>query len=184
VLNKINNFFVKEPRWREANQWSSIPQSVTAWMLESHSLTQRIKNTFPAPFSVCLKGQGLAKPFLIDAQRLKQPSQHYAVIREVVLSVGDTPLVFARTTLSRKVAQDLQELTHLGSRPLGEVIFSYPNLSRVRLDFAKIQRSQLSEQAKEMIGDATYIWARRNTYKINQSEFLVSEFFLPALFKA
>jgi len=33
-----------------------------------------------------------------------------------------------------------------------------------------------------MIGDAAYIWARRNTYKINQNEFLVSEFFLPALF--
>lgn len=185
MLNKINNFFVKEPVWREANRWllSSIPPVITAWMLESNSLTYRIKNSFQLPFNVQLQGQGLAKPFLNDAKLLNQQHQCYAFVREVVLRVGHQPIVFARTTLPRQVVKDLQELTHLGRRSLGEVIFSYPNLSRVRLDFAKIQRTQLNNSTKKLIGDVSYIWARRNTYKINQCEFLVSEFFTPALFE-
>ncbi|ORU93562.1 MAG: 4-hydroxybenzoate synthetase [Cycloclasticus sp. symbiont of Bathymodiolus heckerae] len=161
-----------------------MPSSVSAWMLESNSLTYRIKNSFQQPFNVQLKGQGLAKPFLSDANALNELHHCYAIVREVVLSTGGQPLVFARTTLPRQVAKNLQELTHLGSRPLGEVIFSYPNLSRVRLDFTKVHRSQLNESTKKLIGAEPYVWGRRNTYKINQCEFLVSEFFLPALFES
>jgi len=183
-LNKINHFFIKEPRWRDVSRWtaSSIPSHVLNWLAEPHSLTLKIKGTFAEPFSVQLQGQGLSKPFLTDAQCLQQRVCHHALVREVLLKVGDEAVVFARTTLSKKVAQNLQELTHLGTKPLGEVIFSYPDLRRVGLDFAKIKVSHLSILMQQQLVGESYIWARRNTYEINKRTFIVSEFFLPAIF--
>lgn len=183
-LNTINHFFIKEPTWRELSQWSlsELPVDVADWLQEEDSLTSRIKSTFAAPFSVTVEDQGLAEPFLADAQQLNQPAHVYSLIREVQLNVGGSPVVFARTTLPKAVADDLQELAHLGNKPLGEVIFSYPDLERVQLDVAKIETIQLRLPIKEQTKGCSSIWARRNTYQINQRVFLVSEFFLPALF--
>ena len=160
-----------------------MPTQVVDWLLEPNSLTNRMKTTFHQPFSVSLKGQGLAKPFLADAQCLNQAAHRYAITREVELNLGGKPYVFARTTLPRNVAHELQELTHLGSKPLGEVIFSYPDLKRIRLDLAKIDAAQLNITTRKLLAGQPYIWARRNTYQINKCAFLVSEFFLPALFE-
>ncbi|MEO1963085.1 MAG: chorismate lyase [Cycloclasticus sp.] len=186
LLNRINHFFIKEPVWREVGRWSlnTMPHHVVDWLLEPYSLTARIKKSFAEPFSVDLKGQGLCKPFLADAQCLQQRTHHCALVREVLLNVGDEAVVFARTTLPKKVAHDLQELTHLGSKPLGEVIFSYPDLQRVGLDFANIQVSQLSPFIQAMLIGQSHIWARRNTYQINKRSFVVSEFFLPLMFES
>lgn len=184
ALNTINNFFVKEPAWRELSQWPlrTMPTQVVNWLLEPNSLTNRMKNTFHEPFGVQVRGQGLAKPYLLDAGCLNQPPYRYTLVREVVLTVSNQPFVFARTTLPAKVAHHLQDLTHLGNKPLGEVIFSYPELKRVRLDLAKISIAQLNQQTQKLLDGQSSIWARRNTYQINKHVFLVSEFFLPALF--
>lgn len=183
-MKNINNFFLKEPAWRELAQWPlhMLPYQVLDWLLEPNSLTLRMKSTFQEPFSVRLMEQGLAKPLLADAQCLQQRPHHVALIREVMLNIDGRPFVFARTTLPRKVAHGLQELTHLGSKPLGEVIFSYPALKRLRLDLAKIDCAQLNPKTQKMLDGQSHIWARRNTYQIDENEFLVSEFFLPALF--
>ena len=183
-MNNINNFFIKEPIWRDVSRWSlrTMPQQIVDWLMEPSSLTLRIKNTFSAPFSVEVKGQGLAKPFLADAQCLGQPPYQHALIREVLLKVDDVSFVFARTTLPRKTAHSLQELTHLGNKPLGEVIFGYPNLKRVGLDFAKVDMRTLNNEIQPLLNGEPHLWARRNTYQINKRVFLVSEFFLPALF--
>jgi len=185
-LKSINNFFLKEPAWRDLSQWPlrSMPSDVVDWLLEQGSLTARIKNTFSEPFSVSVKAQGWAKPFLSDAQCLNQRPQVYGLVREVLLNIAGKPVVFARTTLPRNVAHDLQDLTHLGTKPLGEVIFSYPDLQRVGLDLAKIDTRQLNPSMQEHLAGHSVIWARRNTYQINKRVFLVSEFFLPALYDA
>ncbi|PHS72393.1 MAG: 4-hydroxybenzoate synthetase [Cycloclasticus sp.] len=160
-----------------------MPHQVVDWLLEPNSLTSRIKFTFAEPFSVRVHEQGLGKPFLSDARCLQQPLQHYSLIREVKLNVGDVTVVFARTTLPRKVAHQLQELTHLGNKPLGEVIFSYPDLRRSGLDLAKIDASQLNDSLCQELDGESHLWARRNRYQINKNHFVVSEFFLPALYK-
>lgn len=184
-MSHINNFFLKEPVWRVANRCllGGVPPGLASWLLEPNSLTQRLKNSFSAPFSVRLAGQGLAKPFLADARQLKQRQQCHALIREVRLEVGDKPFVFARSTLSQKTAHALNELTHLGNKPLGEVIFAYPDLQRLSLDIAKINVNQLKKEVRESIGEQNFIWGRRNTYQINQHIFIVSEFFLPAMYQ-
>ena len=185
ALNKINNFFVKEPHWRQANTWflGALPQHLAGWLLEPGSLTQRLKETFDEPFSVSLIDQGLNAALLSDARCLNHPTDQYALIREVFLNIGNTTAVFARSTLPKNAAFKLQGLTRLGNKPLGEIIFSYPDLQRVKLEFAKVAVSQLSPMMQEKLLGCSYIWGRRNSYQIHGCTFLVSEFFLPKLFE-
>jgi len=51
------------------------------------------------------------------------------------------------------------------------------------LDIAKINVNQLKKEVRESIGEQNFIWGRRNTYQINQHIFIVSEFFLPAMYQ-
>jgi len=183
-LNKINNFFVKEPHWRQANTWflGAVPLGLVGWLRESSSLTQRLKSSFEASFSVNLINQAWSTPLLSDARRLNHPVDQYALIREVFLNIGDTTAVFARSTLPKDAAFKLQGLTRLGNKPLGEIIFCYPDLKRIKLEFAKVPVSQLNSMMQEKLTGYSYVWGRRNSYQIHGSVFLVSEFFLPKLF--
>ena len=184
-MNKVNNFFVKEPRWRDANSWflGSVPAPILDWLLEPCSLTQRLKTTFSAPFGVSVLAQAWARPSLTEVACLKQAPTRSALIREVFLTIGEQPAVFARSTLPREAAFQLQGLSRLGSKPLGEVIFAYPDLQRVRLEFTKISLNQLSPLIQQKLSGQRYIWGRRNSYQIAGQVFLVSEFFLPDLFE-
>jgi chorismate--pyruvate lyase len=184
-LNKINNFFIKQPVWRDVKRCSvrSIAPHILNWLLEPGSLTLRIKHTFSDTFNVQVEAQGLSRPFLEDAKTLRRRPYEYALVREVVLRVGEQSVVFARTTLPRKVADDLQELTHLGAKSLGNIIFSYRDLTRVGLDIAKIRVDHLTPMMQTLCAGQRYLWARRNIYQINNRSFIVSEFFLPAIYK-
>lgn len=183
-MKTINHFFLTEPVWRGVEQWRSgeVPERELNWLLEPNSLTQRMKNTFNAPFSVSVEGEQWASPFLADAECLNQSADCPALIREVLLKVDGQAYVFARTTLPKNVADELQELTRLGNKPLGEVIFSYPDLRRTRLDLTTVGVAQLSKAMQAKLVGQTSIWGRRNTYQINKQTFIVSEFFLPVLY--
>ena len=160
-----------------------MPTQVKSWLRETGSLTQRIKQTFAGNFSVELKGEAIDKPFKQDQACVGEVSFQRAFIREVVLKVNAIPYVFARTTVPISSLRGLQKLSKLGTRPLGEVIFSYPDLKREQLDFAKLKRSQLSAEALLLIGSSATIWARRNTYVINGNRLIVCEFFVSNMFE-
>ncbi|ORU89434.1 MAG: hypothetical protein A6F71_00260 [Cycloclasticus sp. symbiont of Poecilosclerida sp. M] len=185
-MKKINKFLSKEPAWRPVEEWSpdELPPSVKDWLSESGSLTRRIKNNFAGEFGVQLQEQGHGQALPDDAKQLMIGPQGEAFIREVVLTVAGNPVVFARTTVPNASLQTLDKLTKLGNIPLGEVIFSYPDLQRPHLQVAKILIQDLSEHTAKMLGGDEHVWARRNTYKIEGCLFLVSEFFLPIMFEA
>jgi len=183
-LNKINSFLLQDVCWRDKAQWrlNSIPPQVKNWLLETGSLTLRMKRSFAAPFSVTVKSQGLATPFKHDSMVLQQGYKNYAFIREVTLNIAGQPFVVARTTIPKKSLVKLQKLTQLDNKPLGEVIFAKPGLRRLNLSIACIDKSKLSDSMVLLLGEEQVIWARRNTYEINNTVFLVSEFFLPQIF--
>ena len=182
----MNNFFVEDPVWRDADtcDLKSISPEIVSWLLEPNSLTTRIKETFKEPFRVDVIGEDWGQPFIIDMQRLSGSQSSQALIREVVLFVGNHAVVFARTTLPKQVSDELQELTRLGNQPLGEVIFSYPDLQRVGLDIAEIELASLNQTMQAQLKGETHVWGRRNTYQIHKLSFLVEEFFFPELYTA
>lgn len=154
---------------------------IKPWLFESGSLTERIKQTQKGQFSVALLQQGWDKPFTNDALVLGLGLSQRALIREVLLCVEQTPVVFARTTLPLAMVKRSQELTALGNKPLGDVIFSYPSLSRDQLDLCKLKSTQLKARVSDLCETQDTIFGRRNTYRLHHHRFVVSEFFLPSM---
>ena len=184
-LSRINHFLIEEPTWLEATQWpaSAIPKSALTWLMEPRSLTLRIKKTFKQAFSLKLIEQGWSAPMLSEAQCLSETLNDDMLVREVLLKLGQQTYVFARTTLPKRIVMNVGELTDLGSKPLGEVIFAYPDLKRTKLELAKVAAKQLKKSLIPELSTEEFIWARRNHYQIEETTFLVSEFFLPAIYK-
>lgn len=122
------------------------------------------------------------KPYLSECRQLQLPLHRYALIREVMLHQNGKPLLLARTIIPEetiKVAH--RNLSHLGTRPLGEVIFSYPDLDRITMDLTFIEPARWTSQAQCSGNIDQPIWGRRTVYAIQQRPMLVSEFFLPEI---
>ena len=77
-----------------------------------------------------------------------------------------------------KVAK--RNLSHLGTRPLGEVIFSYPKLERLDLNVCCIHNTEWRKELTENVSVEEIVWGRRTVYAIQKQKMLVSEFFMPA----
>ena len=130
-----------------------------------------------------VQAEGQSRVFSQDAIQLEIRQNQQAFVREVLLTASGQMLVFARTTVPNGSLVALDSLTKLGRKPLGEVIFNYPDLERLYLHIAKVPREYLSEKMLLLLGEQHHIWARRNTYKIAGQVFLVTEFFLPLVFE-
>lgn len=97
-----------------------------------------------------------------------------------MLHAGSQPLILARTVLPEETIRIAhRNLSHLGNRPLGEVIFAYPDLERRRREFALLTNKHWSSAAQAAFPLDDEIWGRRTLYAIHQQPLLVSEYFLP-----
>jgi chorismate--pyruvate lyase len=99
-----------------------------------------------------------------------------------MLTAKGKPLIVARTIIPKKTLIGAQRnLSRLGTKPLGEVIFSYPKLQRLDMQVALIEPSIWSFDVANKIHLEQAIWGRRTIYAINKRQMLVSEFFLPEI---
>jgi chorismate lyase len=176
--------FVREPNWREHRRGSQhhLPEAVQSWAYEVGSLTQRLRDYYGNTIAVTILFHQWRKPFLSERKHLQLPLHRYGLTREVLLHTNGKPLLLARTIIPEatiKVAH--RNLSHLGTRPLGEVIFSYPDLERITMDLALIAPATWTEQAQSRANINQPIWGRRTVYSIRERPMLVSEFFLPEI---
>ncbi len=190
--------FNREPLWLENRSGTrhTLPESVQSWTYEPGSLTQRLRDYYGDAIRVKILLQQWNTPFLSERRLLKLHENKYSLIREVLLHADGKPLILARTIIPAKTIKAAKSnLSHLGSRPLGEVIFSYPKLERIEMDVTLIEPPttawmQEVEQRMEQLPTWTQaaiaegnidqpIWGRRTVYAIAQRQMLVSEFFLP-----
>ncbi|MFV2060684.1 MAG: chorismate lyase [Gammaproteobacteria bacterium] len=187
--NSLHNIgrHVNEPVWKPKYQWISeaIPPSFSCWLHDSGSLTKQIKNTCSEQFSVHVLSQRWAIPMLNESLRLQSNPAEYALIREVILYCGVESWVFARTIIPRKTLTGKQRhLSMLGSKPLGAILFSDPNMHRDEIEIARID-SQHALFSTAMAGhensqNCNEIWGRRSIFYIGKHKpLLVNEVFLP-----
>ncbi len=171
-----------EPLWQENRQGlrHKIPENVQSWTYESDSLTQRLRNFYGTGVAVKILLQRWQTPFLSERRLLKLPEHQYNLTREVLLHANGKPLILARTIIPVSTIKAAKSnLSHLGTRPLGEIIFSYPKLERIAMDITLIDRSTWTQSAIAEVGINQPIWGRRTVYAIAHKQMLVSEFFLP-----
>ncbi|MGZ8191055.1 MAG: chorismate--pyruvate lyase family protein [Methylococcaceae bacterium] len=174
--------FKQEPLWLENRPGlrHKIPENIQSWTYESGSLTQRLRNFYGNNVKVKILRQQWQTPFLTERRSLELPEHHYCLTREILLQADGKPLILARTIIPAstiKVARS--NLSHLGTRPLGEVIFSYPKLERIAMDVTLVNPCSWTQLATNEANINEPIWGRRTVYAIRHKHLLVSEFFLP-----
>jgi chorismate lyase len=122
-----------------------------------------------------------ARPFYGEARLLGATRHRYCLVREVLLCNGARPLIMARSIIPPEALQGSgSRLARLGTRPLGEIIFSYKGLRRNQLDYARLDALEWQPQVAGFAGDET-AWGRRSLYRVAAGHILVCEFFLSEL---
>ncbi len=180
----LNSFlFNREPAWKIDHPGikQTMPLNIQSWVYEQHSLTERLRRHYGSAVKVDILFHDWRPAFMSESRQLKLSPQRFNLTREVLLHANGIPLILARTILPEKTIRAAhRNLSHLGTRPLGEVIFSYPNLERCDLNLALLTPDQWSQELRQRVSIDENIWGRRTVYRIKKKSLLVSEFFLPA----
>lgn len=176
----------QRPVWRYTNQVNThgLDSELKSWLIHTDSLTRRLRETCGKQFRVSVLKQAWQRPQLGEAVMLDAPQAQLSFVREVYLRCGSVPWIFAHTVIPHRAALGaLRRLTHMGNRPLGEVLFSDPSVRRGPLQIARIDPGSLLYARAEAGADFEKkpIWGRRSVFYLYNQPLLVSEIFLPAL---
>jgi chorismate--pyruvate lyase len=158
------------------------PRSLRGRLSDRGSLTQRLQ-TQHTDFKVQLLACGLARPFRDETQALHLHPENRAYVRNVLLMGDGIVRVFAHSVLPRAgLRGGWNGITRLGTKPLGEALFTNPRIRRLGLTLRRIDaRHPLYRAARRHTGlTARYLWARRSVFCLNGHPLLVTEVFLPA----
>lgn len=170
-------------RWRQGRQLPrAVPDAALRdWLLDTGSLTRRVQQACAGRFRVRVEVQGWGRPRLDEYRALGLRFGRIALIREVHLLCDERPWVFARTIIPVTTLRGRQRrLAHLGSRPLGAVLFADPHMQRGPVEVTRIPPGSLlyaaaSRGLKRRPAD---IWGRRSVFSLGGKPLLVSEFFI------
>lgn len=180
-MNRRSHLFRQPTRWydHDFGEQNHLPVSLQSWLNETGSLTQRLRKQHNNQFRVEVLLQNWAHGFADETAILQQPQQRYQLIREVILYASHQPVILARTVIPPEtLAFANRKLSRLGTRPLGEVIFAYPDLKIQQRQFSVTQINLPTIDPKTQLG-SNKIWGRRSLYDISGHPLLVAEFFLP-----
>lgn len=141
----------------------------------------------PDGFAIRLLRQQWSRPLFDEAQALGLGARQVALIREVNLQCGETPMVFARSVVPAATVRVAQHrLTRLGTQSLGAILFSSPRLARSAVQFAELRAPHELYRRGRLASQRAFVraWARRSVFLLQRQPLLVSEVFLPTLLDA
>ncbi len=167
--------------WSEA--LVGVSGAMKSRLLDRGSLTQRLVHDC-TDFAVRGTYQRNARPFLDEGLVSKVGVNQYALLRDVYLYCGATPVVFAHSVLPySSMIGRWSKLGRLGNRPLGAALFTDPQVKRECLQFRKIDaRHPLYVGAVAAImHPPVCLWARRSVFTLAPCRILVTEVFLPSI---
>ena len=167
--------------------WHSALTSVShrqrIWLQDRGSLTRRIQDRCKY-FQVKRVFQSLSRIYGDELDVMGLRANELALVREVYLYCGDTPVVFAHSVVAHKDLRGAwRSLSGLGNKSLGTVLFSNPKIERTPLAFKKVCRGHfLYDRACErLLVKPADLWARRSLFTLHGQSILVTEVFLPAI---
>jgi chorismate lyase len=161
----------------------SLPRSLRFWLSDRGSLTQRLKSRC-ASFRVVPLATGLARPNPDEYALLGMAPGTRAYVREVLLLCNEVPVVFAHSVLPHSgLRGGWNGITRLGSRSLGEALFSDHSIERQPLAYRNVRHDHplFRSVAVQQTLAVSSLWARRSVFCLNGHPLLVTEVFLPTL---
>lgn len=153
------------------------------WLTDQGSLTRRIQARCDK-FSVRHVAQRFGKTTRDEAISAGLQPRHYALLREVFLYCGESPVVFAHSVLPKSSLRGAWHgLANLGNKPLGAALFATPRIRRAPLEFKRLSpHHALYRRACRLLPDKPpHLWARRSVFRLHHKPILVTEVFLPAI---
>lgn len=172
----------------QLSAWRPAPLSISprarGWLQNRGSLTQLIQRRCCEKFSVEQVFQSLAAACGDELIITKVRRKELALVREVYLYCGSTPVVFAHSVVARKDLRGAwRVLAGLGNKSLGTVLFTNPVIRRTPLRFRKLNAAHpLYRRACRKLGEKPpALWARRSLFSLSGQSILVTEVFLPSI---
>ena len=156
--------------WQSAGECDIQPSEVwQKWLLDSGSLTQLLIQKSRGNFRVEVIAEEWISLPVAAVRSCFGPlaSEHKFWSRKVVLMGDNTPWVLAHTLIPRfSLVSPLKKVLELDDKPLGEYLFSHPDLIRSGMDITPF---------------AVDSWGRRSLFYLFEKPIMVAEFFLPAI---
>jgi len=155
-----------------------LAPALLALVTEAGSLTERLMATGHR-FGVQVLSQGASKANPDEVALLCLPADSMLYARHVLLTLDDTPVVYARS-IARLDCPVWQAILDRGSRSLGLTLFGgLPQLQRGPLRYQQLDTTHPLHQACP--NPAGQLAARRCCFVLEQAPLVVCELFLPAL---
>ena len=169
------------PCWLNAHQLDPKPSAtVSEWLFNEDSLTRRLTHLSGDHFSVTPLFEGWQPLRADECSALGVAPNSQGWVREVYLRGKQQPWVFARSVATRDALQGSGlDLAQLGSRSLGELLFSDRAFDR-----GELQVSAYPAQWLPTVAHSENLWARRSCFTRGELGVLVAEVFLPAFWQA
>jgi chorismate--pyruvate lyase len=169
------------PRWLTAGQLHPAPAAaVRDWLFNEDSLTRRLTALSNQGFSVTPLQEGWQPLRRDECSALGVAPGSQGWVREVYLRGHGQPWVFARSVAARSALQGSGlNLAELGSRSLGELLFSDRAFDRGAMQVCRYPAAWLPAEAC-----AERLWGRRSCFSRGALGVLVAEVFLPAFWGA
>ncbi len=173
-------------RWHDASGrlpgW--LPDRVRPWVALNSSMTRALRQHV---------GDALQLHVLRDETGAFLPDEALALgtgklrghVREVVLGDGQRPWITARTVYTRYLPGQRHSLSKLGTRPLGELLFAWGLPRWTRRECTTIRRdAALQALVRRPAGYVRQTcWARRTVFIHEGHRLLVTEIFMPAMWR-
>lgn len=150
------------------------------WLFAQGSLTQRLTALCRTEFRVQPLSEGWQTLSDSECLALNIPKNSCGWVREVFLCDGQQPWVFARSVADQAALQSADfDISQLGSRSLGELLFTDPAFKRGVMHISQMPTAQLPLIAQQQAAASRHLWARRSCFQKNTLGVLVAEVFLP-----
>ncbi|BBN80782.1 putative chorismate pyruvate-lyase [Pseudoalteromonas sp. A25] len=162
--------------WHSAPEYSHLPSEDAAIILDSGSLTSRLKQHSKHFRVDVLQEQWIAASD--EHKKLLGPNCTQLQCREVLLVCDDVARVYAQSWISTQ-ASDLG-VRQLGNKPLGEVLFQDKSWQRSALEVAQVNEPVgFVPLLKDLLLPEQGMFARRRVFTYQDANIMVCEVFLP-----
>lgn len=158
------------------------PRALRDWLSDRGSLTQRLKSHCTS-FRVAPLETGLARANADEYALLGVTPGVRVYVREVLLLCNEVPVVFAHSVLpSTGLRGGWNGIARLGSRSLGEALFSDHRIERQPLAYRRVRHNHplYRAAARQQALARDSLWVRRSVFCLDHHPLLVTEVFLPA----
>lgn len=186
-LSLCSGFALYRSPYQPAGNWHAQPleslhdrppAALLPWLLHPGSLTAALKHLSGGRFRVQVLSQCWQQPELEERRALGLRERNRALVREVLLYGCGEPWVYARSVLPlRSLGGKSRYLRSLDSRPLGELLFSEPDVHRGAIVLNQLRRNPQCA-LPQLAGLGESAWGRRSTFWLRGKPLLVAEAFL------